>query len=380
MTFEEFTTKFATEEQCREYLYQLRFPNGFVCPKCNNTKAWTVGNTLFECSKCGHQTSVIAGTIFQDTRMPLKTWFTAIWWVTTQKNGASAMGLQRVLGLKSYKAAWTWLHKIRKAMVHPNRVKLSGTVEVDETYIGGEESEGKTGRGTENKTLVVVAIELQDKKKLGRTRLEVIKDASKRSLLNFIKNNVEEGSTIVTDGWKSYVMLPEEGYGHVVHLAKKAKKSKDEDDILPHVHMIISLLKRWLLGTHQGAVNEKHMQAYLDEYVFRFNPKSSSVLSTYKKKYSIKEGFLIFDSLSCMCSLTHTNMKSILRMSSFFLVAASYYKKTIVYVPNLMRNLGLIEENPHKEVCCFIVYWSVLCFSLRLPLKNYLGNELYSLP
>jgi ribosomal protein L37AE/L43A len=160
MTFEEFTTKFATEEQCREYLYQLRFPNGFICPKCKNTKAWTVSNTLFECSKCGRQTSVIAGTIFQDTRIPLKTWLTAIWWVTTQKNGASAMGLQQVLGLKSYKTAWAWLHKIRKAMVHPNRVKLSGTVEVDETYIGGEEIEGKSGRGTENKTLVVVAIEL----------------------------------------------------------------------------------------------------------------------------------------------------------------------------------------------------------------------------
>jgi Zn ribbon nucleic-acid-binding protein len=161
-------------------LRQLRFPHGFVCPKCKNFKAWPVSDTLFECSKCGHQTSVIAGTIFQDTRTPLKTWFTAIWWVTTQKNGASAMGLQRVLGLKSYKTAWAWLHKIRKAMVHPNRTKLSGTVEVDEAYIGGEESGGKPGRGTENKTVVCVAVELQGKQRLGRTRLEVIANASNR--------------------------------------------------------------------------------------------------------------------------------------------------------------------------------------------------------
>lgn len=153
MTFEEFTIKFATEEQCRDYLYQLRFPNGFVCPRCKNIKAWPVRKTLFECASCGYQVSVIAGTIFQDTRTSLKSWFTAIWWVTTQKNGASAMGLQQILGLKSYRTAWTWLHKIRKAMVHPNRSKLSGTIEVDEAYIGGKESGGKTGRGTENKAM-----------------------------------------------------------------------------------------------------------------------------------------------------------------------------------------------------------------------------------
>jgi transposase-like protein/ribosomal protein L37AE/L43A len=298
MTFEEFTIKFATEAQCRDYLYQLRFPNGFVCPKCGASKAWRIGKMLFECSKCEHQTSVIAGTIFQDTRTPLKTWFTAIWWVTTQKNGASATGLQQVLGLKSYKTAWAWLHKIRRAMVHPNRTKLSGIVEVDEAYIGGEEHGGKTGRGTENKTLVAVAVELCDKGKLGRARLAVIPDASKKSLQDFIKGNVEGGSTIISDGWKSYVSLSSEGYEHIVHVKRNVE---DEDALLPNVHRIISLLKRWLLGTHQGAVSRGHLQAYLDEYVFRFNRRKSA-----------KRGLLFYRLLECAMLVHPTTLNDII--------------------------------------------------------------------
>ena len=294
MTFEEFTTKFATEEQCRNYLYLLRFPNGFVCPKCGNSKAWPVCKTLFECSKCGHQTSVIAGTIFQDTRTSLKSWFTAIWWISTQKNGASAIGLQQVLGLKSYKTAWTWLHKIRKAMVYPNRSKLSGAVEVDETYIGGKEEGGKTGRGTENKVLVVAAIELQGERKLGRARLNVIADASRESLHRFIEDNIDKGSTIISDGWKSYASLSSVGYEHIVHTRKEADT---EEKLLPHVHLIISLLKRWLVGTHQGAVKEKHMQAYLDEYVFRFNRRKST-----------QRGLLFYRLLECAMLVSPTTL------------------------------------------------------------------------
>jgi len=206
MTFEEFTMKFATEEQCRDYLYQLRGLEGFVCPKCKQTtKAWAVGDTLYTCANCRHQTSVIAGTIFQDTRKPLKVWFTAIWWVTTQKNCASTMGLQRVLGLKSYTTAWTWLQKIRTAMVSPNRTKLSGVVEVDEIYIGGEETGGKRGRGSENKGLVVLGVEiLEGNNQLGRVLMKVVPDASKESLQGFIKESVEPGSTVIADGWSSY--------------------------------------------------------------------------------------------------------------------------------------------------------------------------------
>jgi transposase-like protein len=277
MTFSEFTTRFATEEQCRDYLYQLRWPEGFVCPKCGKAEgAWPVGNTLFTCKKCRHQASVIAGTIFQDTRKPLKEWFTAIWWVTTQKNGASAMGLQRVFGLKSYTTAWTWLQKIRKAMVYPNRSKLSGTVEVDECYIGGEEHGGKRGRGaTENKSIVVVGVELLGgKNQMGRIRLMVVPDVSGDSLVGkFIKENVEPGSTVVTDGWSGFSSVKTSGYMHVI---PKKFEVADPENLLPHVHMIVSLLKRWLLGTHQGAVQDTHLQAYLDEYVFRFNRRKSA--------------------------------------------------------------------------------------------------------
>ena len=124
MTFNEFIKRFLVEEQCRDYLYQLRWPKGFACPKCAHDKAWKIGDMLYECAKCGRQTSVTSGTIFQDTRKPLQTWFTAIWWVTTQKNGASAAGLQQILGLGSYQTAWTWLHKIRTAMVNPNRTNV----------------------------------------------------------------------------------------------------------------------------------------------------------------------------------------------------------------------------------------------------------------
>jgi len=271
MTFNQFTLQFASEAQCRNYLYSLRFPDGFVCPKCSHDKAWLRRNNLYECKKCKHGTSVTAGTIFQDTRKSLKDWFVAIWWITTQKYGASAEGLQQVLGLKSYETAWTWLHKIRTAMVVPNRSKLSGTVEVDESYIGGETT-GKRGRGAGNKVLVAIAVEL-DGKKLGRVRISIIKDASKESLHSFIKENIEADSKLITDDWSGYSGIEDEGYSREIYSQSKAVS---DDELLPHVHLITSLLKRWLLGTHQGAVEKKHLQAYLDEYVFRFNRRTSS--------------------------------------------------------------------------------------------------------
>jgi transposase-like protein/Zn ribbon nucleic-acid-binding protein len=271
MTFDELTNRFSTEAQCREYLYNLRFPKGFICPKCNGVKSWKIGDTLYECSVCGHQTSVIAGTIFQDTRKSLRTWFIAIWWITTQKNGASAKGLQQVLGLKSYQTAWAWLHKVRRAMVTPGRTKLSGIVEIDEMYFGGNKDE-KQGRGGENKTLVVIAVEVKGNQ-LGRVRICVIEDASAKSLHGFVTANVEAGSTIITDAWVGFNGIDKKGYIREIH---KRVSAVDNDDMLPHVHMIVSLLKRWLLGTHQGAVREKHFQSYLDEYVFRFNRRKSA--------------------------------------------------------------------------------------------------------
>jgi len=271
MTFREFIKRFPDEAHCREYLFALRWDEKYRCPKCGHNEYWTVNSILYTCKVCRHQTSVIAGTIFQDTRKPLMDWFIAIWWVTTQKNGASAEGLQQVLGLKSYETAWTWLHKIRSAMVVQSRLKLSGLVEVDDAYIGGE-AEGKRGRGSENKTNIAVAAEL-DGQKLGRIRLSVIKDVSGNSLLPFVADNIETGSSIITDDWSGFSGIEGEGYERIIY---KQSTAKEDDEMLPHVHLVISLLKRWLLGTHQGAVDPKHLQAYLNEFVFRFNRRKSA--------------------------------------------------------------------------------------------------------
>jgi transposase-like protein len=269
MTLEEFEKEFNTEEACRDYIFNIRWPNGFQCPRCGNSKAWPIGKVLFQCTSCHYRTSVIAGTIFQDTHKSLTMWFRAMWWVTSQKNGASALGLQKVLGLGSYETAWSWLHKLRHAMVRPGRDKLSGFVEVDDTYLGGEH-EGKRGRGSENKVLVVIAVEVKDGK-IGRIRISRIANASEECLLRFVQESVEKGSTVNTDGWQGYNGLTEKGYIHEVTVAKHSKKS----ELLPHVHLIISLLKRWLMGTHQGAVSNKHLDYYLDEYTFRFNRRAS---------------------------------------------------------------------------------------------------------
>ena len=304
MTFDEFIRSFSTEEQCRDYLRRLRWPDGFVCKKCNGHEYWTVSSTLYECRKCRHQSSVIAGTIFQDTRTSLRTWFIAIWWITTQKSGASAEGLKQVLGLKSDETAWVWLHKIRKAMVRSDRTKLSGVVEMDDFYIGGEEHDGSTGRGTGNKTTVIVALELKPSNKLGRVRLSVIPAVTKEAIEKFTKENVEQGTEIITDGFSSYSFLSTVGYGHKVYIQKTAKT---EDEKLPHVHLIISLVKRWVLGTHQGAVSEKHMQAYLDEYTFRFNRRKAA-----------KRGLLFYRLLEGAVSVGPVTTKELYNLTNDF--------------------------------------------------------------
>lgn len=265
----EFERRFATEEACRQYLFELRWPEGFRCPQCNGDKAWGTGRGNYRCCRCDHQVSVTAGTIFQDTRFPLRTWFWAIWHVTSQKHGISALGLQRVLGLGSYRTAWTWLHKLRCAMVRPGRARLSGTVEVDETYIGGKKS-GKRGRGAAGKALVVIAAEVRDSR-IGRIRLRRVADASDNSLTSAVKESVEPGSEVRTDGWAGYRGLTSTGYKHTV----VREEANVGDSLLPYAHRVASLLKRWLLGTHQGAVQPTHLDYYLDEFTFRFNRRMS---------------------------------------------------------------------------------------------------------
>lgn len=270
-TVTELEARFSTDEACRLYLFGLRWPNGYQCPRCDGVTAWPTKRGLFMCASCGMQVSVTAGTIFDRTRTPLPIWFRAIWWVVAQKNGASALGLQRVLGLGSYETAWTWLHKIRRAMVRPGRERLSGRVEVDETYLGGME-EGVRGRETFKKALVVIAAQ-ENGNGIGRIRMRRIPDASAESLLPFVESAVEPGSVIHTDGWSGYSRLKGKGYMHEITVLKRSKESANK--LLPRVHRVASLLKRWILGTHQGAVSPEHLDGYLDEFTFRFNRRTS---------------------------------------------------------------------------------------------------------
>jgi transposase-like protein len=265
----EFRERFATEESCRDYLVALRWPDGFVCPQCEQKKAWETRRDLYWCRNCGYQASVTAGTLFNDTHKPLRLWFEAMWYITNQKSGVSALGLQRVLGLGSYHTAWNWLHKLRRAMVRPGRDRLSGVIEVDEIFIGGERS-GKRGRGAAGKALVVIAVQ-EGERGIGRIRMQRVTDASGESLEPAVWAMVEPGSVVRTDGWRGYNGLTELGYQHEV-----ARKDPDlGENLLPLVNRVASLLKRWLLGTHQGAVQHSHLEYYLDEFTFRFNRRTS---------------------------------------------------------------------------------------------------------
>lgn len=269
-TVMEFERRFASEEACREYLFKLRWPEGFRCPRCGGPRAWRTTRGLYRCSRCDLQVSVTAGTIFQDTHQPLRLWFRAIWYVTNQKSGVSALGLQRVLGLGSYRTAWTWLHKLRRAMVRPGRERLSGTVEVDETYVGGEKS-GKRGRGAAGKSLVLIAVEDKGEEGMGRIRLRRVADASAQSLMPAVGEMVVPGTEVRTDDWNGYTRLESLGYRRTV----VGGASEPGEHLLPLTHRVAALLKRWLLGTHQGAVRPTHLDYYLDEYTFRFNRRTS---------------------------------------------------------------------------------------------------------
>jgi transposase-like protein len=237
-TLLELEQRFCTEESCVEYLAALRWPGGWVCPRCAGADAWTIRRTRWLCGHCRYEMSVTAGTIFQDSHVPLTIWFRAMWQVTSQKNGMSALGLQRVLGLGSYKTAWAMLHKLRRAMVRPGRDRLDGVVEVDEAYWGGEET-GAIGRGAEEKALIIVAAE-EDGKGIGRIRLRTIPDASSASLHGFIREAIAPGSTVRTDGWKAYLGL--QGY---VHDRQVQSHQEEGEHLLPRVHRVIAPRRNW---------------------------------------------------------------------------------------------------------------------------------------
>ena len=270
-TLAEFERRFSTEESCRAYLAGLRWPSGFRCPRCDSEESWTSRRGLRVCSRCQHQASVTAGTLFHRSHLPLRSWFRAMWWVTNQKYGLSALGLQRLLGLGSYETAWTCLQKLRRAMVRPGRDRLGGEVEVDETLVGGVEP-GVRGRELGNKALVAIAAQVQGAG-IGRARMARVPDATSSSLLSFVEEVVEPGALVITDGWHGYDDLEKRGFGHRTRVIRGS--GKKGSTLLPRVHRVASLLKRWLLGTHQGAVSREQLDGYLDEFTFRFNRRTS---------------------------------------------------------------------------------------------------------
>jgi transposase-like protein len=276
-----FIARFGTDEQCREHLFRARWPDGFRCRACGHGAAWALGRrNIYECAACGQQHSLLKGTIFEQTKTGLTKWFLAIYLVTSSKGGIAATELQRQMGFGSYQTAWSWRHKIRKAMIRPDRAPLAVRVEADETYVGGARP-GRPGRGAAGKTLVAGAVEAGRGKargrRLGRLRLALLPDAGAQSLEGFLAANVAQPAAVATDGWSGYADLPAKGYRH--EPINLSAAWGDAALRLPAIHLVFGLAKRWLLGTHHGAVSKKHLPAYLDEFTFRFNRRTAKSIS-----------------------------------------------------------------------------------------------------
>jgi len=260
-TATEFEARFATEEDCRAYWIDARWGGKPACARCRSTRVWTERDGfLFECADCGHQTSLTSGTLLEKTRKPLKVWFRAVFEISARRNGISAMDLQRIMGFGSYKTAWSWLHKLRAAMVRPDREPLGPFVQIDEALVGG--------KGGPHKELVLVAAEAN-----GRVRLAHVENNDDDTLKRYADGQIASDTHVVTDGHAGYnsKSLGKRPHDAVV----QSKAERRENDAVQSCHWTISLLKRWLLGTHAGAVRDKHLQAYLDEFAFRHNRRKT---------------------------------------------------------------------------------------------------------
>jgi transposase-like protein/predicted RNA-binding Zn-ribbon protein involved in translation (DUF1610 family) len=265
-TMQEFIDQFTTEESCRAYIAKVRWGSEFLCPHCAHTTGWHHDSGALRCAACKRDVRLLAGTVFQDTRTPLRTWFLVLWFLVSQKQGISALGLGRLLGIKRYEMIWELLGRIRKRLHAKQRDKLSGTVEVDEVFLGGVKP-GKPGRTPFAKTLVLVAVEDLGTKGIGRIRIEVIADASAPTIVRAVQKMVTVGSTVRTDRWASYPALTKHGFTH----EPINRLSALGEDPTPLVHRIAALLKRWILGTHHGRIEPQYLPLYLSEFIFRFN-------------------------------------------------------------------------------------------------------------
>ena len=282
-TWEQFLDWFPDEAGCARYLEGIRWRNGFVCPRCSvEDEAYRVSRNRLLCRHCRYQCTTTAGTVFDKTRTSLRSWLAAVWYLTNQKQGVNALGLQRVLGFGSYQTAWAMLHRLRRAMIRPGREPLSGLVEVDESYVGHSVATRgpavKPAQGHDNQailrhTIVAGAVEIKTPKGFGRIRLRRVTDTSQASMLPFVKDSIEPGSVIHTDGSWAYRSLSKNGYRR--HKTVMLGNPDPAHVSMPGVHRIAALLKRWLLGTHQGAIKPAYLDYYLDEFTFRFNRRTS---------------------------------------------------------------------------------------------------------
>ena len=261
-TAQEFEARFATEADCRDYWVEARWGGKPACARCASARVWTMSDGFrFECAECGHQTSLTSGTLLEKTRKPFKTWFRAIFEITVRRNGISAKDLQRMLGFGSYKTAWSWLHKLRASMVRSDSEPLGPFVEIDETLVGG--------KGGPHKELLLVAAEAN-----GRVRLAHAENNDTATCKQFADGEIAADAHVVTDGHAGY---NDRSLGERTHDAVvQTKAERKANDAVQACHSTTSNLKRWLLGTHAGAVSAKHLQAYLDEFAFRTNRRRTN--------------------------------------------------------------------------------------------------------
>jgi transposase-like protein len=287
MTPRQFRRRFRTEGDCLRYVIRRKWPDGFRCPRCGHNRPYLIeSRKLYQCAHCGHQTSVTAHTIFHKTRKPLRDWFWAIFLVATRTTGSSARQLQHDLGL-SYQTAWTWCHKIRKAMEdRDTRYTLQGMIELDDTYIGGKKKPGKRGRGARSKVPVMVAVESRPKG-CGHVALSALASLSSQQTKKFLHQNVCDDSIIISDGLRLYRSLSESGNLCQIPL----RGGQRAIDILPDVHRVIARLKTWIRGTHSH-VSGKHLNRYFAEFSYRFNRRFKHRRTT------------IFDRLVTACCAT----------------------------------------------------------------------------
>ena len=260
-TATEFDERFSTEEDCRAYLIAARWGGSPECARCGSKRLWTLGDgAKFECADCRHQTSLTAGTVLEKTRKPLKMWFRAIFEISARRTGISGKDLQRIMGFGSYETAWTWLQKLRSAMVRSDSEPMGPFVQTDEALVGG--------KGGPHKEMVLVAAEAN-----GRVRLAHVENNDTGTCERFVSGQIAADAHVVTDGHAGY---NEESLGERSHDAVvQTKAERREHDAVQACHWTISLLKRWLIGTHAGAVSDKHLQAYLDEFAFRHNRRKT---------------------------------------------------------------------------------------------------------